>query len=79
MENLAQYRCYFLDATGALTADETIECAGEQEAVDMALTMLQRRPHHHGIELRKGARVVHMEVRIPEIPYFVIRSAHQSR
>jgi len=31
MENLAQYRCYFLGATGALTADETIECAGEQE------------------------------------------------
>jgi len=31
MENMAQYRCYFLDATGALTTDETIECAGEQE------------------------------------------------
>jgi hypothetical protein len=79
MENLAQYRCYFLDSTGSLATDETIECSGEQEAVDMALTMLQRRPHYHGIELRKGARVVHMEVRIPEVPYFVMTSAQRMR
>jgi hypothetical protein len=78
VQNLAQYRCYFLDSTGSLASNETIECSGEHEAVDIALTMLQRRPHYHGIELWKGARVVHMEVRLPEIPRFVIRSARQA-
>ena len=79
MQNLTQYRCYFLDSTGSLASNETIECSGERDAVDMALTMLQGRPHYHGIELWKGARVVHMEVRLPEAPAFVIRSAHQTR
>jgi len=78
VQNLAQYRCYFLDSTGSLASNETIECSGEREAVDMALTMLQRRPHYHGIELWKGARVVHMEVRLPQMPTFIIRSAQQT-
>jgi hypothetical protein len=78
MQKPTKYRCYFLDSTGSLASNETIECSDEQEAVEIALTMLQRRPHHHGIELWKGARVVHMEVRIPEVPAFV-RSAQQTR
>jgi hypothetical protein len=79
MQNLAQYRCYFLDSTGSLASNETIECSNEQQAVDMALIMLERRPHYHGIELRKGARVVYTEVRLPEISAFVIRSLQPTR
>jgi len=70
----SQYYCYFLDSTGSVGTNETIECAGEQEAVDTAREIWDHRPHYHGIELWRGARRVHMEVRLPEVPAFVIGS-----
>jgi hypothetical protein len=77
MMSLAQYRCYFLDSTGSIGSDETIECFGEQDAVAAARDMLEHRPHYHGVELWKGARRIHMEVRVPEVPAFVIRAAQR--
>jgi hypothetical protein len=78
MENMAQYRCYFLDSSGGNSATETVECFGDREAVDIARNMLQQRSHHYGIELWKGSRRLHHEVRIP-VPAFVIRSLQQIR
>jgi hypothetical protein len=42
MENMAQYRCYFLDSTGGNSATETVECFGDREAVNIARNMLQQ-------------------------------------
>jgi len=75
--NIVQYRCYFLDSTGSIRSDETIECRYEQDAVETARDMLERRPYYHGIELWRGARRVHMEVRLPEVPAFTIRSSQR--
>jgi hypothetical protein len=76
MTNLMQYRCYFLDSTGSIGSDEMIECRREQDAVEIARDMLEHRPHYHGIELWRGARRVHMEIRLPDIPAFTIRTSH---
>ncbi len=76
MTNLVQYRCYFLDSTGSIGSDEMIECREEQDAVETARDMLGHRPHYHGIGLWRGARRVHMEIRLPDIPTFTIRTAH---
>jgi len=75
MRNMIQYRCFFLDSTGAVRSDEMIECWEDQDAVETARDMLEHRPHYHGIELWRGARRLHMEVRLPEIPPFTIRTA----
>jgi hypothetical protein len=75
MSNMVQYRCFFLDSTGAVRSDEMIECWEDQDAVETARDMLEHRPHYHGIELWRGARRVHMEVRLPDIPTFTIRTA----
>lgn len=75
MPGMVQYRCYFLDSTGSIGSDETIECVREQDAVETARDMLDHRPHYHGIELWRGARRVHIEVRVPDIPEFTIRTS----
>jgi hypothetical protein len=50
------YRCCFVDGRGSVRAHETVECANEREAVELALRMWAHRPHHDGIELWQGAR-----------------------
>lgn len=77
MKNMAHYRCYFLGSAGGSGSNDTIECIGDEAAIDIARNMLQQRPHHHGIELWKGLRRVHQEFRIP-VPVFVIRSLRKT-
>ncbi|MGH6994559.1 MAG: hypothetical protein ACREQE_08385 [Candidatus Binataceae bacterium] len=74
MAHSAQYRCYFLDSTGSIQSDETIRCAVELDAVETARDLLEHKPHYHGIELWRGARRVHTEMRLPDIPAYIIRS-----
>jgi hypothetical protein len=53
------YRCYFLDRDDQIRSTEDIEAEGLGEAIDRSLTMLKLRPHHHAIEVWRGARMVY--------------------
>lgn len=55
---MAQYRCYFLGADDQLMGAETIQCAGDEEAMTLARRTLALKAYARGFELREGERRV---------------------
>jgi hypothetical protein len=54
---LPSYRCFFIGHDDHIAGPpEVIEADALGEAIDLALAMLQARPHHRGIELWEGAK-----------------------
>lgn len=58
------YNFYFLNKAGMIAAVELVECAGDAEAQQAALTMLHS-THHHSVEIRDQARLVSSQGRDP--------------
>ncbi len=59
---MSPYRCYFRDEVGHIMALQTIRCAGDDEAKEMAAALFRREPHH-AVELwsigRQVLRLIH--------------------
>lgn len=55
---MAQYRCYFLGDDDQLMGAETIQCAGDEEAMARARQTLALKAYARGVELREGERRV---------------------
>jgi hypothetical protein len=58
------YNFYFLNKAGMIAAAELVECEGDADAQQVALTML-RSTHHHSVEVRVQARLVSSQERDP--------------
>jgi hypothetical protein len=57
-----RYRCYFLDQSDAILSHQDIECAGDGEAMRIALGMLRERSRDHAVEVWERARQVLYQV-----------------
>jgi hypothetical protein len=55
---MAQYRCYFLGSDGQLVGAETIQCNGDDEAVERARRTFATKVYAKGFELLEGDRRV---------------------
>jgi hypothetical protein len=55
---MAQYRCYFLGDDDQLMGAETIQCAGDEEAMALARRTLALKAYARGVELCEGDRRV---------------------
>lgn len=55
---MADYRLYFLDATGHIRKAVELECADENEAINLAEDHRQARHHDHAMELWQRARLI---------------------
>jgi hypothetical protein len=58
---MAEYRCYLLDAVGAIRGVEAMACDGDDRAVARAWELLRRRPEYSGFEVWQRNRRVHVE------------------
>ncbi len=58
------YRCYFLNKADAIVAVEEIECAGEEDARQIALRLLRERPDY-AVEVWDRARKILRQIREP--------------
>jgi hypothetical protein len=50
------YRCYFLDAHGAIAGVHVLVCADDREASVLAPELLAQRPEHSGLEVWDRSR-----------------------
>lgn len=55
---MVQYRCYFLGADDQLMGAETIQCAGDEEAMALARRTFALKAYARGFELLEGDRRV---------------------
>ena len=60
---MLDYRCYLLDAQGAIRSVEQIESPTDREALDTAYRIFTQRPHVRGFELWHRTRRIHLEHR----------------
>ena len=58
---MAHYRCYFLGSSGQLLGAETIDAAGDDEALTQARRLFATKVFAVGYELRRGDRVLCIE------------------
>jgi hypothetical protein len=58
---MTDYRCYLLDAYGAIRGVVPMACDGDDRAVARARDLLVRRPEYSGFELWQRDRRVHVE------------------
>lgn len=57
---MPSYRCFFIGPDDHIAGPpEVIEADALSTAIDLALAMLQARPHHRTIELWEGAKRVY--------------------
>jgi hypothetical protein len=54
---MAAYKYYFLRGDGA-PAFQTIECDLDGQAINLATSLLDAKPEHHGIEIWKDRRLL---------------------
>ncbi|MGH7089039.1 MAG: hypothetical protein ACREFQ_09080 [Stellaceae bacterium] len=60
--DMADYRCYFLDAQGAIRSVREIESVSDSDAVNMARDAFAQQRHFRGFELWQRNRRVHLEL-----------------
>jgi len=58
---MAQYRCYLLDAAGAIRGVETVIGVDDGSALEAAREVLARRPDFAGFELWRRDRRIYVE------------------
>jgi hypothetical protein len=59
---VADYRLYFLDEAGRIQQGVDLECATDEEAIEVA----EQHRDGHDLELWSGARVVHKFRKLPK-------------
>jgi hypothetical protein len=65
--NMYKYRCFLLDGANGISSTADIECAGDDEAQQIARQMLRdRASNDYAIEVWDGARQIFYQVCDPE-------------
>jgi len=60
---MTEYRCYLIDAVGAIRHAELIIAADDAHAVTVARRCLSEHSEFNGLELWQSRRRVHLEIR----------------
>ena len=60
-EGMTDYRCYLLDARGAIRSVQEIDSINDGDALKAARDVFARQPHFFGFELWQRNRRVHLE------------------
>lgn len=61
-ETTAEYRCYLLGYNDKIVAVETAVHSDDAAAIAWAGRVLDDRPHHGGVELWRGVKLVHRKI-----------------
>jgi hypothetical protein len=55
------YRCYFLNAYGAIVGIQMVVCQDDSEAVELTPQLLARHPEHYGVEVWERSRLITLQ------------------